>query len=180
MRAPGFSVSKGGGQGPSPWLVVDYLQRPFVEGLFASLSFDNNAITYQVEHTPDNPNVTVPVSISRATTVATLTRAAHGLVVGDSVTVINSGSANLDGVYPVASVVDANNLTYTVANSGATAGAATAQAALCRVFIDATLTAKTAKAYAANSVPVLASRINVTAWTAGTATLQVVQGHARG
>jgi hypothetical protein len=180
MRAPGLTVSTvQNTAGPSPWLVVDYLQRPFIEGLFASLSEDASAITYQVEHTPDNPNVLTPFTGSRTTTVLTLGFAkAHGLVAGDSV-VIPPPSA-FAGTYPVASAPSTTSLTVTVPNSGPAVDVPQASAALLRVFIDTVLTAKTAKAYALNAVPVLASRVNATAVTTGIVTLQVVQGHARG
>lgn len=180
MRAPGLKVGTTQSTiGPSPWLVVDYLQRPFCEGLFASLSEDASAITYQIEHTPDNPNVLTPYSAARVTTTLTLTFAsAHGLVTGDSVTL--PAQSAFPGVYTVASTPSTTTLTVTVANSGPAIDTLTAGAALCRVFIDNTLKALTARAYGLNSCPVLASRINATAVTTGIATLEVVQGHARG
>jgi hypothetical protein len=181
MRAPGLKVSTTQNTtGPSPWLVVDYLQRPFIEGLFASLSEDQSGLTYQVEHTPDNPNVLTPYIASRTTTVLTLTfQNPHGLNTGDSVTL--PAASQWPGVYAVASTPSTVSLTVTVANTGPAAETTAVQgAALCRVFIDNTLKALTARAYALNNVPVLASRINATAVTTGIATLEVVQGHARG
>jgi hypothetical protein len=181
MRAPGLKVSTTQNTaGPSPWLVVDYLQRPFIEGLFASLSEDSNALTYQVEHTPDNPNVVTPYIASRTTTVLTLTfQSAHGLVAGDSVTL--PPPSQWAGLYTVASAPTPLTLTVTVANTGPAAETTVVPGAvLCRVFVDNTLKALTARAYGLNNVPVLASRINATAVTTGIATLEVVQGHARG
>jgi hypothetical protein len=183
MRAPGKSVSTTQNTaGPSPWLVVDYLQRPFIEGLFASLSEDSNALTYQVEHTPDNPNVVTPYIASRSGTALTLLfQTPHGLssVAGDSVTL--PAPSQWAGVYTVASTPSNVSLTVTVANTGPTAETTVVPGAvLCRVFIDNTLKALTARAYGLNNVPVLASRINATAVTTGVATLEVVQGHARG
>lgn len=178
MRSP-LSVTQSAA-GASPWLVLDYLQRPFNVGLFASLSFDGN-LTYQVQHTPDNPNKFKGVTLSRTTTVATATfAAAHGLNVGDSIVVQGSGDANLDGTFAVASVVDATHLTYTVANTGLAADTGHAKACLMRVFPHAYLTALTAKADGNYAFPVWATRVNVTAYTAGSVTLEVVQGYARG
>jgi hypothetical protein len=158
---------------------VDFQQRPFVEGLFCSLSEDANAITFQVEHTPDNPDTFVYYTAVRAGTVLTLTFASpHGLVTGDAVTINNSVLWN--GQYTVASTPSTTTLTVTVANSGVTVDQPIARAALCRVFVDAVIASKTAKIYGSNLVPVLASRINNTAWTAGTSYLEIVQGHARG
>lgn len=180
MRAPGLSVATTQSTaGPSPWLVVDYTQRPFCAGLFASLSEDTVGLTYQVEHTPDNPNVLVPVAGARAAAVLTLTfQKAHGLIVGDSVTL--DASSAFAGTYPAASAPSLTTLTVAVPNAGPAVDNPGAKAALCRVFIDNTLKALTAKAYGLNSCPVLASRINATAVTTGIATLEVVQGHARG
>jgi|SRR5271155_3725885 len=180
MRAPGKSVSTTQNTvGPSPWLVVDYLQRPFIEGMFASLSEDASALTYQVEHTPDNPNVYTPYVGTRVTTVLTLTfNAGHGLSTGDSVTL--PAASNWPGVYTVASTPSITSLTVTVTNSGPAGESQVQGAVLCKVFIDNNLKALTARTYGLNNVPVLASRINATAVTTGIATLEVVQGHARG
>lgn len=164
--------------GPSLWARVDYQQRPFVEGLFCSLSEDASGITFSVEHTPDNPDLMIPFTASRTTTVLTLTFAApHLLVTGDNVGIYNS---SFNGNYAVASTPSTTTLTVAVPNSGPTTDIPTAVAALCRVFADATIAGKTARIYGNNLVPVLASRINNTAWTAGTSTLEIVQGHARG
>lgn len=176
MKSP-VKVSQGAA-GPSAWTRVDYTQRPFVEGMFCSLSEDASGITYSVEHTPDNPDLLIPFYGARSGTVLTLTfAAAHGLVANDNVGIFNS---NWTGNYVVASAPTTTTLTVAVANTGATSDLTTAVAALCRVFADTTLATKTVKAYANNLVPVLASRINNTAWTAGTSTLEIVQGHARG
>src|SRR5271166_3661325 len=117
MRSP-FLIAQGAA-GASAWARVDYQQRPFAEGMFVSLSEDASAITFNVEHTPDNPDVFAQYTASRTTTVLTLTFAkAHGLVAGDSVTIINSSTWN--GQYPVATAPSTTTLTVTVANSGAT------------------------------------------------------------
>jgi hypothetical protein len=178
--SPNFAVSQSGAIGNSPWLVLDYLQRPFNVALYATLSF-NGTLTYSVQHTPDNPNVTVPATISRAGTVATLsTQQAHGLSVGDAAVVVNSGDPNLDGNQAVATVVNATSFTYNVANTGALAGLPSAAAALLRVFNHATMTGLTARAAGNYAYPTMATRVVVTAWTAGGVTLSALQGHARG
>ncbi len=172
--------------GASPWVPLDYLQRPFNVALAASLSEDASGITYSVEWTPDNPNPgrkesNPVVSLSRTTTVATLTLAKdHGLNTGDSVTVYGSGDANLDGTYAVASTPTTKSLTYTVANTGATAGANSTQAILMRVFPHDFMAGLTARADGNIAFPVLAVRINNTAYTGGSSTLQVTQGYGRG
>ena len=172
--------------GASPWQPLDYLQRPFDVSLFASLSEDASGITYTVEYTPDNPNPRRKernnvASLSRTTTVATLTLTNnHNLVTGDSVTVTNSGNANLDGTYPVASTPTAKSLTYTVANTGATVGGPYAEAILMRVFPQGNLAGLTVRASGFFSSPCMAVRINNTAWTAGSSILEILQGHARG
>lgn len=184
MRSP-VSV-QATAQGNTPWLPVDYTQRPFDVGLYVSA--DAAAVTatfgYSIQWTPDNPSdVTVNnvVSLTRATTVATLKLAkAHGLSVGDSVITTASGDANLDGAHDVASVVDAFTLTYTVANSGATVAGPDPKVALLRVFADPNETTKTARGYEGVTVPALAVRAVVSSLTAGVLTLTVVQGYGRG
>lgn len=181
MRSP-LKVTQGAA-GASGWLVLDYLQRPFNVALLASLSFDGN-LTYSVQHTPDNPNSfkgNTVVSLTRTTTVATLTMSlAHGLSVGDALVIVGGGDANLEGNQTVASVTSATVLTYTVANTGATVGKVTTQAVLLRVFNHDFLVAQTARADGNYAFPVWATRVIVTAYTAGSVTLEVLQGYGRG
>lgn len=187
MRSP-VKQTIAGAPGISPWLVLDYLARPFNVGLFASLSEDASvAATYSIEYTPDNPNQTKGtrnnvVSLTRAGTVATLTWAnAHGLVTGDAAKVYNSGDANLDGDVQVASTPSPTSITYTVANTGATVGSAYTEAIGLRVFaLPAALTAATTRQSADLVTPCWAVRLHVTALSAGSITLEAVQGHARG
>lgn len=168
-----------------PWLPLDYVQRPFNVSLFVSLSQDASGITYSVEYSPDNPNAgrstANPVaSLTRTTTTATLTFTnPHGLVTNDSVTVVNSGDANLDGTYTV-TATSTTGVTYTVANTGATVGSVYTQAVPMRVFPHATLVGLTARAAGNFAFPCWACRLHITAWTAGSATLEVIQGYARG
>jgi protein involved in polysaccharide export with SLBB domain len=159
MKSP-VSVTQAAA-GASAWIPLDWQQRPFNVALLASLSFDGN-LTYKVEYTPDNPQKVTPCYITRSGTTATMTLAAnHGLNVGDSVTVINSGDPNLNGTFPVASVPSAG-------------------AVLMRVFPHDYMVGLTAKADGNFAFPIMACRVNVTAYTAGSVTLEIIQGHARG
>ena len=182
MRSP-IKVTVAGGAGISPWIPLDYLQRPFNVALFVSLSATSDG-TDTVEYTPDTPNSTkgnTVASLTRSGTVATLTMTqAHGLNVGDSVLTFNTGDANLDGTHQVASVTSPTALTYTVANTGLTAQAGYAQAVLMRVFPHSFLAAQTARGAGNFAFPCWAVRLNVTAGTTGNVTLEVIQGHARG
>jgi hypothetical protein len=186
MRSPVKQTLSAVGIGP--WIPLDYIQRPFNVGLFVTLSEDASGITYSVEYTPDNPNSSRatqnPVaSLTRSGTTATLTFTnPHGLNANsaDSVVVSNSGDANLDGNYLVASAPSTTQITYTVANTGATVGANATAATATRAFAHATLAALTARAAGNFAFPCMACRLHVTAQSAGSATLEIVQGLARG
>jgi hypothetical protein len=181
MRSPVSTRAVFGGANPSPWLVLDYLQRDFKVSLLAAPSADYAATNFSVQYTPDNPNKMRPGGVlSRAGTVATLKLVDHGLVAGDSVIVINSGDANLDGTWPVASAADKDTLTYTVVNTGITVGSPGVKAALCRVMPHDTMVNLTARTAGNFAFPVWAARIIATALTAGSVTLEAVQGYARG
>ena len=178
MRSP-ISVSQGA-LGASPWIPLDWEQRPFDVALAASLDYLGN-LTYTVQYSPDNPNKPLFVGISRTTTVATVTFVnPHGLVVNDSLPVFGSGDPNLDGVQIVASVPSATTLTYAVSNTGLTSGLPSSQGIPMRVFTFTPMSAQTTKADGNMSAPCAAVRIKVTAYTAGVVTLSVSQGHARG
>lgn len=185
MRSP-ISVQVSGAPGISPWIVLDYQQRPFNVALMASLDAAASGATFKVEYTPDNPNQTRAntnnvVSLSRTTTTATLTFTnPHNLVAGDSVKVYNSGDANLDGDRAVVSVTSPTVLTYTVANTGAATGAGFTKAIPLRVFPHDFMVALSAKADGNFAFPCWACRLNVSALAAGVVTLTVEQGHARG
>ncbi len=73
--------------------------------------------TYDVEFTESQlQNGTKKVPISRSTTVLTVSLVNHGLAVGDDAVITESG--DYDGVLVVASVVNADSFTVTVAASG--------------------------------------------------------------
>lgn len=172
--------------GASPWILVDYVAKSFLLGLFVSLSQDASGITYDVDLTSDNPNYTKGnsvASLTRSGTTVTVTMAAaHGIVTGDAAVVWNSGDPFIDGSWTVASTPSDTQFTYTVSGSAtATAGSAYTQSTQQRVFAGPTaLTAATTRANAALQEPCLAVRLRISAWTAGSATLEVVQGLARG
>lgn len=164
-------------QGVSPWIPVNRLQKNFAIGLSIVLS-SGAALTAKVQHTFDqlDSDAKRSISISRTTTTATVTDANHGLSVGDSVVIENTGSSNLNGTITVASVPTANTYTYTVANTGATADTGFATGKNLRVFDHATLTGLTARADGNYAFPIAACRLNITAYTSGTADLLVEQG----
>lgn len=179
MRSP-VNTSQAGSTGASPWVPLDMQQRPFNVALVASLSFDGN-LTYSVQYTPDSPYRTTQCYITISGTTATVTfAAAHNLVVGDSITVLNSGDSAIDGVHPVASVPSATTLTYTVGTTTLTKALPPARALLQRVFSHDYMVNLTARADGNFQSPCWAVRVNVTAWTAGGVTLSVTQGHSRG
>lgn len=165
-----------GAAGASSWLRINSKQIPFDLSFRVTLS-SGAAMTYQVQHTFDDPEKRQNCSLARTTTTATLTLADHGSSVGDSVTVTGA-EAPFDGTYAVATVVDANNVTYTVANSGATAAATdVARVTVFRVAAHATVTGKTASDDGSQyTAPVQAIRLNITAYTSGKATLTALQG----
>lgn len=72
------------------------------------------------------------VTITRATTVATVTHTAHGLTAGQKVTIRKADQQEYNGVFVVDSVTDANTYTYTVSGAPATpaTGAITATGVL--------------------------------------------------
>lgn len=178
MRSP-VNVTQAAA-GASPWIPLDMQQRPFLVALMASLSYNGN-LTYTVQFTPDNPQVTVPCTITISGTTATVTFAkAHNLSTADSITVLNSGDSAIDGTWAVASTPSATSLTYTVGATTLTTALPPCQAVLMRVFPHDTMQTLTTRADGNFAFPCWAVRVNVTAYTAGSVTLSVIQGHARG
>lgn len=183
MRSP-LKATVSGAPGISPWLLLDYYQVNFNVGLFASLSEDAAGTpTYSLEYTPDNPNTgkttrNPVVSLTRAAGVATLTWAnPHGLVTGDASRVWNSGDPNLDGDAQVASTPSATSITYAVGNTGAVVGSPYTEAQPMRVFaLPAAVTAATTRQSMNLQTPCWAVRLHVTLLSAGTITLEAVQG----
>ena len=105
----------------------------------------------------------------------------HGLSAGDDIIAINTGDPNLDGEYTVASVPDANHLTYAVANTGALKGSGNEKFAFNRVYTWSGLSAVAAGRADGNlTLPCRAVRLAITAAGAGTWRLSVTLGHGRG
>lgn len=161
--------------GASQWLFTDPRRfLSFQTGLVVTLDSTAN-LTYDVELTLDanSQERHQIISIARVTTTATVTLVDHGLAVGDNVTVFNTGESNLDGSHDVATVVDDDSFTYTVADTGA----ASAEGKLIsfRVIKHPTLQGDTTAEAGVQDSPVTAIRLNITAYTAGSATLTVLQ-----
>lgn len=154
------------------WLVPDVALNPFNLGIGCVCSSNINA-TYSVQYSHDSPLDSVTCSISRSSTTATLTLTNHGLTTNDSIVVSGTGDSNLDGTYGVAGVTNQNVITYTVADTGATA--AVGKVSVMRVFNHPTLVSKTASADGNIAYPVRAVRLTITSYTAGYVTMLVSQ-----
>lgn len=162
----------------SRWIPVDQAQNAFGLGFSVTLT-PAASLTYSVQHTSDSLGRTQNATISRSGTTATVNLPGHGASVGDFIKVVGANvlaGDPFDGEFAVASIVDANNLTYTVANTGSTEAALDARVVLCRVRPHPTLVAQTASADGSYQFPYTAVRISVTVWTSGTATLTINQG----
>lgn len=180
--------------GNSPWAPINYLQLSFAIGL-GGIPTSGAVLTYSVQHTFDDPLLRRLVSITRSGTTATVVDPDHRLSVGDSVIVSGSGDPNLDSAiasassrdtvggqpipYDVASVVDANTYTYTVANTGATVASPNTYLNSLRVLNHATMAAITARADGNYQFPPQAVRLKVTSYTSGKVDLYIVQGLGR-
>lgn len=181
--------------GVSEWVPLNYRQRPPEVSLDVIVASTVTG-SYNVEYTYDdlmgegndfmNISLVVPTSITRAAAVATVVSPAHGLNVGDSIRVINTGFPNgtlgagatsMDGLFTVASVVDFNTFTYAVANSGITTASTWAKYIPMHVFSLTAFAAKTATQDGSLTQPVRAVRLHVLTYAGtGNVTLQVTQG----
>lgn len=168
----------------SNWIPLNTKKPYFATSLFVGFPA-TCVLTYSVQHAnPNNTDGHSPVSgndagvlakLTRSTTTATLIWPDHGLTTSDSLIVQGAGGT-MDGTYAVASVVDANTLTYTVTNSGITTAKDGFQVLLLKVFNHASLVGLSAAANGNYAFPVPFVRLNVTAYTSGKATLTVVSG----
>lgn len=168
--------------GVSPWLLMDNRRHgtEFNTSLAVTLSQAAN-LTYDVELTYDRNDINRvnKVSIARAATVAIVTLADHGLRVGDSVVIFDTNytthapESNFEGTFQVVTTTTDDTFTITVADVGGTA--AIGRLMSFRVFRHPTLQADTAGEAGVQNEPVSAIRLNVTAYTAGDATLTVLQ-----
>jgi hypothetical protein len=161
--------------GPSTWVVTDWRQNPFSVSFYVDVQGTG---TYKVQHGFTDYYMKPYNSLTRALTVATLvtpTAFPHGLQVGDCL-VVQSAGAPFDGTYSVATVVDANTVTYTVANSGNTQADQGSRILFIRVADHSTVTAKTTSSDGNYAFPVQMVRLNITLAGIGNYAFQVTQG----
>lgn len=172
MRPQRVSLSAAGF---SPWLNINRMpQGNFGVALGVKLS-SGASLTYSVQHTSDPLwNPTKEWSASRTTTIGTITQTNHGLSVGDWAQM--DAAAPFNTAYAVASVVDADNFTVTVPDSGVTSvakGASNLWTA--RVAETSGMSAQTASKDGNYAVPPTACRLIITSYTSGFADLDVRQ-----
>jgi len=180
MRPQSVSVSSAT---TSAWVPLDRAQAAFGVGFNVDLDSTASGITFKIEHTFDDLGKIRTASIARSTTTVTVTTgSAHGLNTGDAVVVLNAnqltGASGLDGQYTV-TVSSSTVFTYTSATSGTVATTPMwVNVILLRVQPHSDITGKTASVDGNYAFPITAMRLNVTAWSAGTATLTVNQGRS--
>lgn len=190
MHLSPVTLSAAGDSGwiaPGPMLLTP-------SGLGLALTFTSNAnLTASVQYTYDDPIQDLrPVTINRAATVATITDPGHGLNVGDNVQISQDpsgtfgpvptpqgGPVQLPSSYDIASIVDQNNYTVTVANAGSV-GPVVAFLQSFRVFTHPTMGNQAgtppARIDGGFNWQIGAYRLKVSAYTAGSATLSGQQG----
>lgn len=164
-----------GAAGVSSWIPLDTNRLPFNVGFGCTIAYDST-LTYSAQYTFDNLGNQQTCTISRSTTTATATVKSHGLTVGDSVLVLNSGDSNLDGTRVVVSVTGADTFTYTVSNTGLTASVLGCTAIVMRVFDHPEIDDETTATNGNLAFPCTAIRLIVTAYTDGSVTMTVAQG----
>lgn len=162
----------------STWIPLNWRTQSANYGIGIGVILSSGAsLTYSVEHTfdyiwPTQKNF----SGSRSTTTVTITKVNHGLSVGSYWYTDPAAPAPFAGEFAVAAITDADNFTYTVANSGATSVAfGVFEGAGARVLPHSVLAAKTATADGNYAFPCRACRLNVTTWVSGFADLIVYQ-----
>lgn len=108
----------------SPWIRVNH----GVEDYSLGIRFNPHTGatgTYSIEGCLSNPEEFVKAQFTRSTTTLTINfiDEDHGLIAGDGVQFQGSDWDRTDGKsYPLAGITDADTITVTVANSGATSG----------------------------------------------------------
>lgn len=168
-----------GAAGNSRWIPLNRYSSAFGVGIGVSLT-SSVSLTYNVQHTfSDIYAKTDQFSGSRTTTSLSITLPNHGLSVGDWVQLSGMAPAlsyNIfDAEYAVASITSANVFVVTVANTGAAAfpvGSGWLQKA--NVFNHASLVSKTASADGNYQFPPRACRLNVSSYSSGRATMNVI------
>lgn len=170
MRPKTFIVSTAA-TGYSPWHMLNYKQTPFDVGFLVNIA--GNTGTYTVEHGFSDLQKK-GVSISRATTTATVTYANHGLKAGDSI-VLDNVPAPFKGTFQVASVSSTSVFTFTVPDSGA--AAATGDAIFISVMPHSSgLTSQTTTKEGNYNTPIQFIRLSITVSGAGHFAFTVTQG----
>jgi hypothetical protein len=169
--------------GNSSWVQHDYYQTPPAITLAGSVS-SGASLTWGVQATADDAAVTSKrqVTISQAGTVITVTDlgpttrlGTHGLSVGDYVNLMGTSQNGVNGEFSVATVVSATQYTLTSpVNQNITL--LVAFAVTCRVFAHPQLTGEVGRAQGSWAFPVRASRLVVSNWVSGVASLEVLQG----
>lgn len=173
-----------GANGVSDWTVAGpLLSSP--GGLSIDLTFSADAnLTASCQYTYDDPSQSpvLNVALARTGTSLNVNLPQHNLIVGDAVDLLNGtvGTWNGQGKtgYAVATVVDENNFTVTVANSGPASD--TSQARTYRLFLHPTLKnlsgVPPTRTDGTFNWQIAAFRLLVSGWTAGKATLGGSQG----
>lgn len=181
----------------TPWIILDRKLANFGVGIGVILSEDAN-LTYTVQHTfdPFGPDWELPVTLARAAGVVTATFPyQHGLTTADSLMIRGSGSTQMDSqpstaqigppwplnvgqplAFAVASTPSNTTLTYACTNAGPATDNGSAKAQIIRVFPNADLAAQTTRGNANYAFPVSAIRLLLTAWVAGFAQIEALQG----
>lgn len=169
----------------SNWIPLNTKKPYFATALFVGLTGTVN-LTYSVQHAvPTNTggdhkpmsgnDMGVLTKLTRSSTTATLIWPDHGMTTSDSI-VVQGASTEMNGTFAIASIVDADTLTYTVTDAGDTVAGDGFQVMLLKVYNHASLAALTTAANGNYSFPVPFVRLNVTSYTSGKATLVVVSG----
>lgn len=172
--------------GVTPWIPVIDDQIDTGISLGGYLSY-NGSLTWGVQYGFDNLQYRRAVSGTQTTTTVTindtgpptgqnpqLSGAGHGLSVGDSVVVSESG-IGVDGVYAVVAVNSLTQYTITVVPSQTATLSPLTKVASIRVFNHATMTALVARASGTIIAPCSAVRAVVSSYVAGNLELQVLQ-----
>jgi len=134
---------------------------------------DGASLPYSLEFTNSPLGNKLPISVSRTTTTATATfKVNHGLQVGDVVVVGGIREDNLVGNFKVASVPAADQVTYTVADTGATS-AEGGYAVPLAVDTNADADGVTGDVVTNFVLPPSAFWVNVTSYTSGRVTANI-------
>jgi hypothetical protein len=170
-----------GAAGNTTWRRIDNHKTYFAIGLGATLDATAN-LTYTVQHSFDDPNADIVCNFTQATNVVTVTfPSAHGLTTSDSVILSQSLTnhpgqavpASFDGTYAVTSVTSPTVITVTVSPVQTASGVILASPM--RVFNHASMAAKTTRSDGNYAFPIMAIRLNVSAFSTGSVTVTAIQ-----